>query len=175
MKLSEITEKTPLVKDFVNRLAKTTKQAIINTTVEKTKRVSGVSARPVSMALENGQIVKIYLRLAADAFDVFRIDINGRMQKLAGDYSNDYKPSFNASVDIIANTVKQGQAAFDKRQAKKQVTLPKSQSPRSAPKNKAQQRNALLDDIRMLDEQIAEKTATKAELQAQLARLTASK
>ena len=83
MKLSDITEKTPLVKDFVNRLAKTTKQAIVNTTVEKTKRVSGASARAVNIAFENGQNVKAYIRVVGDAFDIFRIDINGKMQKLA--------------------------------------------------------------------------------------------
>ncbi|WP_199506831.1 MULTISPECIES: hypothetical protein [unclassified Psychrobacter] len=175
MKLSEITEKTTLVKDFANRLAKTTRQAIVNTTIEKTKRVSGASARAVSFALENSQTVKIYLRVAGEAFDIFRIDINGKMQKLAGDYSNDYAPSFNASVDIIANMVKQGQAAFDKRQAKKKVALPKSRSPRTAPKNKAQQRNALHDEIAVLDEKIAKRTATKNELQAQLDRLLTAK
>lgn len=175
MKLSEITEKTPLVKDFANRLAKTTKQAIVSMTIEKTKRISGASARAVSIALENSQTVKVYLRVAGDAFDIFRIDINGKMQKLAGDYSNDYTPSFNASVDIIANTVKQGQAAFDKRQAKKKVALPKSRSPRTAPKNKAQQRNALHDEIAVLDEKIAERTVTKNELQAQLDRLLNAK
>ena len=171
MKLSEITEKTPLIKDFANRLAKTTKQAIVNTTIEKTKRVSGASARPVNMALENGQNVKVYIRVVADTFDIFRIDINGKMQKLAGDYSNDYAPSFNASVDVIANVIKQGQNAFDKRQAKKKATLPKSRNPRTAPKNKAQQRNALHDEIAVLDEKIAEKTVTKNELQTQFDRL----
>ena len=175
MKLSDITEKTSLVKDFVNRLAKTTKQAIVSITIENTKRISGASARPISVTLENDQNVKVYIRVVGDAFDIFRIDINGKMQKLAGDYSNAYKPSFNASVDIIAHAIKQGQAAFDKRQAKKKMALPKSQNLRNTPKNKVQQRNALHDEIQSLDEEIAEKMITKTDLQAQLDRLMSAK
>ena len=54
MKLSDITEKTLLVKDFSKRLAKSTKQAIPIIDVEKVARVGGASVRPVNMVLENG-------------------------------------------------------------------------------------------------------------------------
>ena len=46
MKLTDITEKTPLIKDFGARLAKSTKQKVVATVFNKVKRVAGVSAMP---------------------------------------------------------------------------------------------------------------------------------
>ncbi|WP_230657800.1 hypothetical protein [Psychrobacter sp. I-STPA10] len=176
MKLSDITKKTPLIKDFVNRLAKSTKQSIPIVEPERVKRISGASVKPVNLVLENGQQVKLYVRLMGDDahLDIFRIDINGKRQVLSGDYDNSYKPAFNASVDVIANTIVQGQSAFDKKQANikpKNTTAKKS----SAPKNKAQQRNALLEQAKELDAQIELKQTEKAQLEEQLAQIKSQK
>ena len=171
MKLSEITEKTPLVKDFSNRLAKSTKQAIVALTIDNVKRVSGASVRPVNIVLENGQSVKIYLRLAKEdeALDLIRMDINGKNVPLTGDFDNSYKPSFNQSVDSVAAIIKNGQKAFETKRAKAKVRPP-STGPR--PMNKAQQKNALLEIAKERDVIIETKTKEKQTLEAQLEQLT---
>ncbi|WP_395143201.1 hypothetical protein ACF3NV_05840 [Moraxella atlantae] len=66
MKLTDITEKTPLIKDFGARLAKSTKQKVVATVFNKVKRVAGVSAMPVDFNLENGQVVTAYVRVYAN-------------------------------------------------------------------------------------------------------------
>lgn len=173
MKLSAITVKTPLVKQFVARLAKSTKQAIPIVDLEKVKRVGGASVRPVLMVLENGQSVKIYIRAADDdTLDVIRIDINNKQIPMSGDYSIDYSPSFNASVDAIATTIKTGQKAFTAKMAKTKVKSTRKTGATSNPKNRVQQKNALLDQGKDLDTIIDQKTLEKNQLTEQLNQLT---
>jgi len=170
MKLSEITEKTSLVSDFVKRLAKTARQQVVVVDVLRVSRVSGASARPVHIALDGGQVVKLYIREAPesdqpDGLDIFRIDINSKTQPTTGDFDNSYKPSFNASVDEIAKLVSQGQKAFSARRARAQVTRTKRNR---APANKAQTLKSLLEESVELDKVIAVKTKEKQDLEAQL-------
>lgn len=177
MKLSEITKKTKLVADFSKRLSYSAKEKIVATEVEKVKRISGASVRPVSMALENGQTVKIYLRLVDDGakYDIFRIDVNGKMIPLSGDFDNSYDDSFNASVDALATMIKTGQKKFDAKRAKMKVRkTPASGGSSNRPMNKAQQRNALFDEIKELDVIIKNKATEKDELTEQLAKIKAS-
>lgn len=169
MKLSDITPKTKLVSDFAKRLATSSKQAVPIVDVERVKRVSGASARPVKMVLENGQNVTIYLRVTDDHFDIFRIDINGKAQPLSGDFDNSYKPSFNASVDQIGATIRNGQAAFTKKLATKRVKPPMTAG--KPPQNKSQQRNALIAESKALDEVIVTKNEQVTQLEGQLERL----
>ncbi|MBE0440615.1 hypothetical protein EI164_00790 [Psychrobacter sp. FME13] len=178
MKLSDITEKTQLVKDFVNQLKKSTKQAIPIVEVGKTARVSGASARPVNMVLENGQTIKLFLRVVTakddknkdiERFDIFRIDINGKAQPLSGDYDNSYRPAFDASVKALGNMLRTGQAAFDKKRAKQKIRKPRTGA---APKNKTQQLNELVNDAADLDKTIESKTKEKEGLEQQLNNLT---
>ena len=178
MKLSDITPKTKLVADFVKQLAKATKQAIPIVEVGKTARVSGASARPVSMTLENGQSVKLFLRVVTakddngkdiERFDIFRIDINDKAQPLSGDFDNSYRPSFDASVNALGNMLRTGQAAFDKKRAKIKVRKPRTGP---APKNKTQQLTALQGEAGELDTVIEQKSKEKKTLEDQLETLT---
>ena len=173
MKLTEITKTTPLVKKFAARLSRTTKQAVPIIDVQATKRISGASARPVKLVLENGQTLTMYIRVVDndDHFDIFRIDINDKIvPTTGGDYSLDYMPSFNASVDALASTITQGQAAFTKKVAKASQRI-KAPRTGSAPQNKAQQRNALIAETKELDVIITERTKQKSELELQLENL----
>ena len=168
MKLSAITAKTPLVKDFVARLAKSAKQAIPIVEIEKTKRLAGATVRPVLMVLENGQEARIYLRLAGegDKLDIYRIDLNTKQIPISGDFDNSYKPSFNLSVDAIAAMITSGQKAFTAKMAKtKTKAAPKTGS---APKNIAQQHKEALEQSADLDKVIAAKTKEKEQLTEQL-------
>lgn len=172
MKLSELKTTTPLIKDFVKQLKKSTKQAIPIVDIEKTKRESGVSARRVRLVFENGQVMVVYIRIADDNPDVFRIDINGRNQPLAGDYDHSYKPAFDASVAQLGAIIANGQDAFAKKQAKQKIKkTPTATGKRKAPQNKSQQRNALIVEAGELDVIIKNKTATKTGLEGQLANL----
>ena len=168
MKLSDITNKTPLVKDFSNRLAKTAKQAIPIVEVGKSQRLAGATVRPVLMVLENGQEVTVYLRLAGegDKLDIYRIDLNGKQIPISGDFDNSYKPAFNLSVDAIASIIISGQKAFTAKMAKTKVKA----SPKSGttPKNRAQQHVILLEQSGELDKVIAAKTKEKEQLTEQL-------
>lgn len=164
MKLSELSEKNPLIRDFSNRLAKSTKQPINSTQFNKIKRVSGVSALPVDFHLAHGQNVTIYLRLIEGNPDIFRIDVNDKQLPTTGDFSNDYKPSFNKSVDEIANVIVKGQSNFDKKR-----TAVKTASTSS--RNNTSQRQKLADltqQIGEIDSQIQQKQAEKQALIDQL-------
>lgn len=172
MKLSELKKTTPLIKDLIKQLKKSTKQAIPIVDIEKAKREAGASARRVRMVFENGQVMLVYIRIADDQPDLFRIDINGRNQPLAGDYDHSYEPSFNASVAQLGAIIKNGQAAFDKKRAKKKVRKTPTGTSKTAPKSKIQQRKALLVEADELDVVIKNKTTEKTELERQLENLT---
>lgn len=172
MKLSDITVKTPLVRDFVKRLTQSAKQGIPIVQIEKTRRVDGASTRPVLMSLENGQSIKLYIRLAGDDehLDIFRIDLNGKQMPISGDFDNSYLPAFNLSVDAIANTIRSGQKAFSAKVAKQRIKGAPVRNTNN-PKNIAQQRNAVLEQSKERDEIIKRKTDEKNQLIAQLEQL----
>ncbi|WP_352309085.1 hypothetical protein [Psychrobacter sp. W2-37-MNA-CIBAN-0211] len=170
MKLSELKKTTPLIKDLIKQLKKSTKQAIPIVDIEKTKRVAGASARPVRMVFENGQTMVVYIRIADENPDLFRIDINGKNQPLAGDYDHSYKPSFDASVAQLGAIIKNGQAAFAKKLAKKKVRKAPTGT-KTTPKNKSQQRNALMTEATELDVIIKNKSTEKKGLEGQLEKL----
>lgn len=166
MKLSEIKETTPLVKDFYKRFEKSVKEKIVSSVLNKAKRVAGVSAIPIDLNLENGQVVTIYLRIIDDKPDIFRVDVNGRQMPTTGDFSNEYKPSFNLSVDEVASFVRQGQSAFDKKRAKVKV---KPISPKRETVSIKQQIQDFKSQSHELDQVISQKQLEKQALVDQLA------
>ena len=183
IKLSDITEKTPLVKDFIQRLAKTTKQAVVTTIVGKVKRTGGVSALPIVINLENGQVVTIYTRIITDINqdikvvrpqpprytpDIFRVDVNGKQMPTTGDFSNDYKPSFNKSVDEVAQFIAQGQKAFD---TKRTALKPARIGGQSETMTQKKQLDELTAKAVELDQQIEIKQGEKQVLQDKLTTL----
>ncbi len=173
MELSDINEKSELVTKFVEYLAKQTRQAIPIVESQPTDRVGGVSARPIHIALEQGQIVKLFIRVVDDHADLFKITINGRNIPINGDFSLDYLPSFRASVKMIADVILKGQARFDKKRGKQSTKKAPSTTGRQAPKNKTQQLKELQSTLSELDNQIEQKTQIKANLEQQLANIGA--
>lgn len=168
MKLSDITENTSLIKDFKQRLAKSLGESVVATIIGKVKRTSGISAVPVDFNLENGQQVTTYLRVIDDKPDMYRIDINGKQMPTTGDFSNEYKPSFNKSVDEVAKFVKTGQTAFDAKIAKQKVKSPIAKNPNLSITKKIEQFSQQAGE---LDHQIELKTAEKQGLENRLAEL----
>ncbi len=145
MKLSQLSDKSSPIKQFVARLAKTTKQRAISVVAHKARRVSGVSARSFEIHLENGQVVAVWVRILNDAPDIFRIDLNAKQLPTTGDFSVDYMPAFNQSVDEVAVNVVQGQSAFDKKRAAVKVK-------RAPTKGLVSQRQQLIDLQRQADD-----------------------
>lgn len=166
MKLADLSEKTPLIKDFSQYLAKSVGESIVTTVIGKAKRISGVSATPVDFNLENGQVVTTYIRVIDDKFDMYRVDVNGKQLPTTGDLDNEYKPSFKKSVDEIGNFVKRGQAGFDKKQASTKVRVASS---RNASVSMAKQIQELKVQSKELDNQLATAEQTEKTLVEQLA------
>lgn len=166
MKLSDINEKTEIIKDFSKQLSKTTKQRIASTVFGKIKRTSGISVMPVDFTLENLQVVTLNMRIIDDKPDIFRVDINGKAFVSTGDFSNEYKPSFNKSVAEVGKAVLLGQDKFNK-------SLSRQKAPRKTTNKSTRisqkQTLANLDELaQQLDQQIEQKQAEKQVLIEQL-------
>lgn len=174
MKLSDITEKTDVVKLFAKRLAAKTKQTIISTSISKTERVAGTSARSVSMSLSGGQTVKVSIRIIDDLPDIFRVLIESKNIPLTGGFDPSYVPAFNVAVDAIANEVTRAQPAFEKKRQKVPSTIPKSAMAKARAQSKPQQIKSLTSDVDERAKILKEKTTTRDDLAAQLAKLEAS-
>lgn len=170
MKLSELTEKSTPIKEFVQRLAKATKQQAVSVVVQKARRIGGVSARVVDIYLENGQVVSPVLRIIDDKVDIFKIDVNGKQVPLVGDFATDYMPAFYKSVDELAAFVVRGQDAFDKKRAKVKVKRPAAKNTQSL----TSQLEALSKQAGELDAQIQAKEDKVKELTAQLEQIRAT-
>ncbi|MDO4440570.1 MAG: hypothetical protein Q4B81_00120 [Moraxella sp.] len=169
MKLSELTEKSTPIKEFVQRLAKSTKQRAISVVAHKAKRISGVSARPFDIHLENGQVVVVYVRTVNEKADIFRIDLNGKQMPTTGDFGTEYMPAFYQSVDEVAAFVVRGQQAFDKKRAKVKVKRPSAKPSQSM----SARLEALATQSVELDAQITAKQSKVDELYAQIEQIKA--
>lgn len=165
MKLSDINEKTEIIKDFSKQLSKTTKQRIATTVFGKIKRTSGISVLPVDITLENLQIVTLNIRIIDDKPDIFRVDINGKAFVSTGDFSNEYKPAFNKSVAEVGKAVLLGQDKFNKSLAQK---APRKTTNKSTRISQKQQLADLAELEKQLDQQIEQKQAEKQALIEQL-------
>ncbi len=123
--LQTLTEKSPVVVQFKKSLESKTGQGVPYTTIEKIKRTSGVSIRPVVFGLENGQTVGFLFK--ADG-DVFRTQLNGKDLPLAADFDHTYPELFEEGMTQVGNAVKKNQRAFAKRQTMAKVVIPKAAS-----------------------------------------------
>lgn len=161
--LNTLSETTPLIKAIKLGLAKATGQAISYTVIQKVKRLSGESTKDVDFTFENGQKVTVVIRQSGD---VVRVRVNDKEFPMSGDLDPDYKPTFNDAIKEIAQKVKTGQSAFEKRRAREKVIIPRTP---------AQRTQSILQQIKdkqaeelQLDEQQRDADARKADLQIKL-------
>lgn len=166
MKLSDINEKTEIIKDFGKQLSKTAKQRIATTVFGKIKRTSGISVMPVDITLENRQIVTLNMRIIDDKPDIFRVDINGKAFVSTGDFSNEYKPSFNKSVAEVGRAIIMGQNKFNESLSKQKIK--KKGNNKSTRISQKQKLANLYDELEKLDQQIEIKQVEKQALIEQL-------
>lgn len=162
LNLVALTEKEPIVQKFKKALEGATGQTIPIINLEKVKRVSGVSIRPVELVFAGGQKVTLLFRQAGD---VYRVLINGKDLPMAGDLGIQYEASFKAGIAEIADAVRNGQKAFEKKQSQQKVVLPGTTR---TSKNTTQTLKQVQAEIVQNDEIIAQKTQARDALQQQL-------
>lgn len=179
MKLSDFKdEKHSLAKRFIQAVNKALgkKDKIIISEVLKAKRLSGVSAKPLSCALENGQNITAYVCVSNEndvpKLELFRVDINGKQLPMTNRFSDD-TAIFNKAASEVAVAVIGEQAKFDKKRSKDGMAVVKEAQKRSdrQRKDKIQTAKTELD---ALNQQIAQDEGVRDELQAQLDELKKS-
>ncbi|MFS4054571.1 hypothetical protein ACMDMU_19115, partial [Acinetobacter baumannii] len=95
LNLAAVTATTPYIKKIQSALEKATGQTIVTPEFRKIKRVAGVSVLPVAFFFSGGATLTLYIRALAD---VVKAEVNDKVIVLSGDFSDDYKPTFENAV-----------------------------------------------------------------------------
>lgn len=192
--LSKVNETSPLVIQFKTAFQKASGQAVTAFIAQKMKKIANEATKDLDFVLENGQTVTLVVRTNGD---VVRVKINGKetplrnelwhyspdsFQLIAQPVANTHLP-FNSqerfgtqavflkAVEEIAEKIRKGQAAFDKKLQGQKVNVPPGKGSTSsggssrgtgAQLKEVTQRNVDLDKI------ILEKTALRDELKLKL-------
>ncbi len=188
--LVNVNDSSPLVEQFKKTFAKASGQQVVAFIPKKMKKVSGESTKDLDFSLENGQTVTLVVRTDGD---VIRIKINGRDTPIKSDLfhfaadsftaispgkmpgygvasntadKNSTASIFNKAVSEIAERVRAGQAAFDKRMAQTKIVIPrKDPSKNTSVPAQTKQLQQSLDEI---DTALVAKTAQRDELKQRL-------
>lgn len=162
LNLATLTNKSPYIEKIRSALESATGQQVPIGTVDvlKPKRVSGVSAAPVMFNFAGGQILTLYVRASAD---VFKAELNGKTVVISGDFSDDWKQTFDAAVSSMAKLVRDSQKAIQTQNQKQKVVLPRS-TKQSVP----QQIKQLQAHTAQLDQIFNDKVAQRDNLKQQL-------
>ena len=95
-----------ILKDPIG-IRKATGQTIVTPEFRKIKRVAGVSVLPVALFFSGGAILTLYVRALAD---VVKAELNDKVIVLSGDFSDDYKPTFENAVSCVAKLIREAQS-----------------------------------------------------------------
>lgn len=172
LKIESLTDQSIELKDTVRKaLVGAIGQRVPIINVLKSTRKSGVSVRPVIFVLEGGQEVSFLVRQGGD---VFRVQINGKDFPLTGDITLDQgryqKQSFDLAIKQIADAVRKGQAAFDKKKTTAKIVTPpaKDDKGRTIPKNTTQMLKQVIAEEAEIDAVITQKTEQRDTMKLQL-------
>ena len=184
--LVNVNDSSPLVKQFKTTFAKASGQQVVAFIPQKMKKVSGEATKDLDFSLENGQTVTLVVRTDGD---VIRVKINGKDTPIKADLFHFAADSFTAinpgkmpgygvaantadknsvagvfskAVNEIAERVRAGQAAFDKRQAQAKVTIPRTTAAKST--TIPAQTKQLQESLTQLDVSLVAKTAQRDDL-----------
>lgn len=192
--LANISESSPLVQQFKQRIGKATGQMVTSFIAQKMKKVAGEATKDLDFILENGQTITLVVRTDGD---VVRVKLNGKdlplknelfhfsadafqlvTAKKAGNYSlksneaDRKSPAavFAKAVEEIAAKVRANQAAFDKRMAKEKVIIPRSSGGGSSGGGSVSSQTKIKrDTLENLDKRIIELTQTRDDLKVRVA------
>lgn len=160
LNLVSLTKEHPYIQKIKKALEQATGQTIVHIDVRKVKRVAGASVVPLQLDFEGDQELILFVRASAD---VFKAKLNDKDIVLSGDFSDAYKPTFDAAVTGVAKLVRQSQPKTQAENAKQKVKLP--------PRRSASISQQIMDksaEEQALEKTIADKTAQRDELLARL-------
>ncbi|WOE40072.1 hypothetical protein [Acinetobacter chinensis] len=165
LNLTRVTEKTPYIKKIKTALEKAAGQKIVLTEIRKVIRKSGVSVLPVLLSFTGGQELILYVRASAD---VIKAELNGKETVLSGDFSDDYKITFDNAVSGIAKVIRNSQSKVEQQNKRERVKLP----PRKA--SHSQQMAEYKEQESAIDAKIKDKTAQRDQLLEKLNHMKAA-
>ncbi|MDQ9723409.1 hypothetical protein RFX65_04470, partial [Acinetobacter baumannii] len=99
-------------------LEKATGQTIVTPEFRKIKRVAGVSVLPVAFFFSGGATLTLYIRALAD---VVKAELNDKVIVLSGDFSDDYKPTFENAVSCVAKLIREAQSKIQEQNKREKV------------------------------------------------------
>jgi hypothetical protein len=171
LQIEGLSDQSPTVKTLQAALEKATGQQVPIVNVLKPTRKSGVSVRPIELVLAGGQAVTFLVRQGGD---VYRVQINGKDFPLTGDITLSpekyQKQSFDLAMKQIAESIRTGQAAFDKKKTTAKVVIPpaKDDKGRTIPKNTTQMLKQVMAEEAEIDAVITQKTEQRDTMKLQL-------
>ena len=171
LQIEGLSDQSPTVKTLQAALEKATGQKVPIVNVLKPTRKSGVSVRPIELVLAGGQAVTFLVRQGGD---VYRVQINGKDFPLTGDITLSpekyQKQSFDLAMKQIAESIRTGQAAFDKKKTTARVVIPpaKDDKGRTIPKNTTQMLKQVIAEEAEIDAVITQKTEKRDTMKLQL-------
>ena len=107
-----------------------------------------------------GQELTLYIRASAD---VFKAALNGKEIVLSGDFSDDYKQTFDNAVSGAAQLIRTAQPKIEQQNKKDKVNIPRRQL-NSVPQQLEEKR----EEETKLDQEIADKATQRDQLLQQL-------
>ncbi len=155
LNLAAVTATTPYIKKIQSALEKATGQTIVTPEFRKIKRVAGVSVLPVAFYFSGGATLTLYIRSVAD---VTKAEINDKVVVLSGDFSDDYKPTFDNAVNGVAKLIREAQSKIQDQNKREKVRLPPR---RSSIEQKAKE---VEEQEKKLDEELVKQTAQRDQL-----------
>ncbi|CDH41984.1 hypothetical protein WDA38_08470 [Acinetobacter pittii] len=159
LNLAAITATTPYIKKIQSALEKATGQTIVTPEFRKIKRVAGVSVLPVAFFFSGGATLTLYIRALAD---VVKAELNDKVIVLSGDFSDDYKPTFENAISCVAKLIREAQSKIQEQNKREKVSLP----PRRTSVD--QKIKEVQEQEQKLDEDLAKQTAQRDQLKEQI-------
>lgn len=172
LNLAGLTVDNAYIGRIKSELENATGQKIPIIEIGKVKRVEGISSVPVRLVFAGGQEAILAVRASAD---VYKVTLNGKAFACSGDFSDDYKPTFDSAVISVATAIRKGQAKFEQARSKEKVKIPPARDDkgRLVPTSTTARYKQVIADEAELDKGIAEKTAQRDQLQQQIAQIKA--
>ena len=164
LNLTTITDQTPDVQKIKDTLERASGQSIPLTEGKKVQCKGGVSVAPIVFLFASGQELTLFARASAD---VFKASLNGKEIVLSGDFSDDYKQTFDNAVSGVAQLIRTAQPKIEQQNKKEKVNIPRRPS-NSIPKQLSEK----LEQEKQLDQEIADKTTQRDQLLQQLEQAT---
>lgn len=188
--LVNVSDASPLVMQFKKAFTKASGQQVVAFIPQKMKKIALEATKDLDFSLENGQTVTLVVRTDGD---VIRVKINGKDTPIKSELFHFSADSFTAitpgampnygvasntadrnsvagvfskAVNEIAERVRAGQAAFDKRRSQEKIIIPRTAGAKST--STPAQTKIVTENINQLDASLVAKIAQRDSLKQRL-------